>query len=76
MKMDELRRQVAKANWPVILSVDNKEIVINSRDEFMAFIGKLDLRFSGRRVRGHRMRTRCDDSECYVATVSLMRYEI
>ena len=35
MAMDELRRQLAKTQWPVILRVDGKDIAINSRDELM-----------------------------------------
>ena len=35
MKMDELRRQLATTQWPVILRVDGKDIAINSREELM-----------------------------------------
>ena len=35
MTMDELRRQLANTNWPVILRVDGKDIAINSREELM-----------------------------------------
>ena len=35
MSMDELRRQLAASNWPVILRVDGKDIAINSREELM-----------------------------------------
>ena len=35
MKMDELRRQLATTQWPVIVRVDGKDIAVNSRDELM-----------------------------------------
>jgi hypothetical protein len=35
MTMDELRRQLATTNWPVVLRVDGKEIKISSREELM-----------------------------------------
>jgi hypothetical protein len=35
MTMDELRRQLANTNWPVVMRVDGKEITVRSRDELM-----------------------------------------
>jgi hypothetical protein len=33
--MDDLRRQLATIQWPVILRVDGKDITINSRAELL-----------------------------------------
>jgi hypothetical protein len=33
--MDELRRQLATVQWPIILRVDGKEIAVASRDLLM-----------------------------------------
>jgi hypothetical protein len=35
MTMDELRRQVASTQWPVVLRVDGKDIEIGSAEEVM-----------------------------------------
>jgi hypothetical protein len=35
MTMDELRPQLARTQWPVILRVDGKDIQISSPDEVM-----------------------------------------
>jgi hypothetical protein len=35
MTMDELRRQLATTQWPVILRVDGKDIPVHSREELM-----------------------------------------
>ncbi len=35
MTMDELRRQLATTQWPVVLRIDGKDIPINSRDDLM-----------------------------------------
>ena len=35
MTMDELRRQIATTQWPVIIRVDGKDIEVSSRDELM-----------------------------------------
>jgi hypothetical protein len=35
MTMDELRRQLAAIEWPVILRVDGKDIEVDARDDFM-----------------------------------------
>ena len=35
MTMDELRRQLAKTNWPIVLRVDGKEIAINKPEDLM-----------------------------------------
>jgi hypothetical protein len=33
--MDELRRQLATTQWPIVLRVDGKDIEVGSRDELM-----------------------------------------
>lgn len=33
--MDELRRQLATTQWPVVLRVDGKDIQVNARDDLM-----------------------------------------
>ena len=33
--MDELRRQLATTQWPIVLRVDGKDIQVNSREELM-----------------------------------------
>jgi hypothetical protein len=35
MKMDELRRQLATTQWPIILRMDGKDIPVRSREELM-----------------------------------------
>jgi hypothetical protein len=35
MTMDELRRQLATTQWPVILRVDGKDITVRAREELM-----------------------------------------
>jgi hypothetical protein len=35
MTMDELRRQLATIEWPIILRVDGKEIAVSSRNLVM-----------------------------------------
>ena len=35
MTMDELRRQLATTQWPIVLRVDGKEIQVGSADEMM-----------------------------------------
>jgi hypothetical protein len=35
MKMDELRRQLATIQWPVLLRVDGKDIRVGSPDDLM-----------------------------------------
>ena len=35
MTMDELRRQLATAKWPISLRVDGKDIKVGSPDELM-----------------------------------------
>ena len=35
MTMDELRRQLATTQWPLVVRVDGKEITVKSRDEVM-----------------------------------------
>jgi hypothetical protein len=35
MTMDELRRQLATAHWPIVLRVDGKDIQVGSREELM-----------------------------------------
>jgi hypothetical protein len=35
MTMDELRRQLATTNWPVVLRVDGKNITVRSREDLM-----------------------------------------
>ena len=35
MTMDELRRQLASTQWPVVLRVDGKDIRVNAREDLM-----------------------------------------
>lgn len=35
MKMDELRRQIATTEWPILLRVDGKVIEVAARDDLM-----------------------------------------
>jgi hypothetical protein len=35
MTMDELRRQLATTQWPVIFRVDGKDIAVRSREDLM-----------------------------------------
>jgi len=35
MTMDELRRQLATTQWPIVFRVDGKNIEVSSRDELM-----------------------------------------
>ena len=35
MTMDELRRQLATTEWPVVLRVDGKDVEVNARDDLM-----------------------------------------
>ena len=35
MTIDELRRQLAKTQWPIMLRVDGKDIAVRSRDDLM-----------------------------------------
>jgi hypothetical protein len=35
MTMDELRRQLATTQWPVVLRVDGKDIAVRAREDLM-----------------------------------------
>jgi hypothetical protein len=35
MTMDELRRQLATTNWPIVLRVDGKDITIKKQEDLM-----------------------------------------
>jgi hypothetical protein len=35
MTMDELRRQLATTQWPLVLRVDGKDVSVKSREELM-----------------------------------------
>ncbi|HUE74611.1 MAG TPA: hypothetical protein VMP01_27335 [Pirellulaceae bacterium] len=35
MTMDELRRQIATTEWPIVIGVDGKDIEVNAKEDLM-----------------------------------------